>query len=102
MFNTDSNAYRQFHGSTPYGFRAEQPSIHPLDNAEIKDIVKLNEDDMFIIIRIIDKNIFKSNDDIMFYRDYIHAEKVKQYKDKYFFVNDIPNVEFEIIEENDE
>lgn len=62
------------------------------------DIIESNGQ-LFQLVRAINKDIFKTKDDIKLYKDYIFTDTVKQHQNKYLFCRAIDDVEFEEIEE---
>jgi hypothetical protein len=53
-------------------------------------------DKRFALVRAVRVDVFESNEDIMAYRDQLHAEKVLRREDRYLFCNEM--TEPEIIE----
>lgn len=54
-------------------------------------------DKRFALVRAVRVDVFESNDDVIAYRNYLHAEKVLRREEHYLFCNEM--TEPEIIEE---
>ena len=100
MFNTNVNDY--------YG---ENSGFNPQDfnqEAQRPVVMKYTEHSViyfglepFFLVRQIRKETFKSMEDVKIFKEFTLSDKVKENNGYYFFVRDIPEIEFEEIIENE-
>lgn len=59
-------------------------------------------DKLYNLVRAINKDVFKTKDDVKIYMEYIHCDNTLQHQGKYLFVRNIDDVEFEKISDKEE
>lgn len=95
MFDTNYENYYHFGGSD----ESHNNSIYQEQSEYMEDKMVIINDECFILLRKINKTIFKNISDVKFYGDYIHADTIKQDNTHYLFLRDIPEVDVEMIDE---